>query len=164
MDTKSKKSKSILGLFLSLIYAFGIIGLVFSIIVYLIFPNFILIKPSIFMLLFSIVAYCCALAIAHQLIKLNDTVDTVICKTPFIMENVKRMQKIAIYLFVISSYVFTKDSIGQSSHIFRYVFDKSGLNTDAECLIFVLLGLFVLIFAKIFRTAIKIKNENDLTV
>ena len=164
MNTKLKESKSILGLSLSLIYALGLIGLILSIIAYLIFPNFISVKPSIFMLLFSIIAYCCVLAITHELIKLNDTVDMVLCVTPFILGNVKRMQKIAVYLFIISAYVFTKDWIGNSAHIFRYSFDKSGLNTDAECLIFVLLGLFVLVFAKIFKTAIKIKNENDLTV
>jgi len=164
MNTKSKESKSILGLFLSLIYAFGITFLILSIIIYLIFPNYISIKPSIFMLLFSIVAYCCVLAITHELIKLNDTIDTVLCITPFIIENVKRMQKIAVYLFIISAYVFAKDWIGHSAHIFRYSFDKSGLNTDTECLIFVLLGLFVLVLAKIFKTAIEIKNENDLTV
>jgi len=74
------------------------------------------------------------------------------------------MQKIAVYLFVISIYVFIKDWINFKTHIFSYNFNSGGLNTDSECLIFVLLGLFVLILAKIFKTAIEIKNENDLTV
>jgi len=116
------------------------------------------------MLIISIIAYCSALAITHELIKINNTVDTVFCKTPFIIENVKRMQKIAIYLFVISIYVFIKDWINFKSHIFAFSFNSGGLNTDSECLIFVLLGLFVLILANIFKTAIEIKNESDLTI
>lgn len=164
MNTKLKKSESILGLSLSLIYALGIIGLIFAIVAYLIFPDFISVKPSMFMLFFSIIAYCCALAITHELIKINDTVDTMLYRTPFIIENVKRMQKIAVYLFVISFYVFAKDWVTFKVHILAFTLNSVGINTDAEFLIFVLLGLFVLILSKIFKTAIEIKNENDLTV
>jgi hypothetical protein len=161
MNTELEKSKCILGVFLNVIYYFGLIGLIFAINVYFIFYNSITIKPSAFMFVFSIGAYCCALTICHELIKINETV---IRKIPFIIENVKRMQKIAVYLFIISVYVFIKDWLKFKAHIFAYNFDKSGVITDAECLIFVLLGLFVLILANIFKTAIKIKNENDLTV
>lgn len=163
MNIKLEESKSIsiLSTFLNVIFYFGLIGLVFAIFAALIFPNSIPIKPLVSMLIFSIVAYCCALAICHELIKINDTL---LHKTPFIMENVKRMQKIAVYLFIISIYVFIKDWLKFKNHIFAYTFDKYGLSTDAECLVFVLLGFFVLILAKIFKTAIEIKNENDLTV
>lgn len=160
MNTKLTKSESILGILLIVIFILGLLGLIFVISFYSIVPN----KPSIFMLISFICAYCCALAIVHELIKIHDTVDVVICKTPFIMENVKSMQKIAVYLFIISGYVFIKDWLNFKVHIFAFTFDNSGINTDAECLIFVLLGLFVLIIAKIFKTAIEIKNENDLTV
>ncbi|MBR9648881.1 DUF2975 domain-containing protein [Clostridium tyrobutyricum] len=150
-----------LNVFLKIIYYMGISGLIGSIIGYFTFPNIFSDKPLIPMLIFSIVAYCCALAICHELIKINSTL---ICKTPFTTENIKRMQKISAYLFIISAYVFTKDWLKFKSHIFTYNFNKDGLITDSECLIFILLGLFVLILANIFKTAVKIKNENDLTI
>ncbi|MTK10850.1 MAG: DUF2975 domain-containing protein [Clostridiaceae bacterium] len=158
---KLEETKSSLKTFLNIIYYVGLVGLIFSISAYFAFPSFISVKPSAFMLVLSVGAYCCVLAIVHELIKINDMV---IRKTPFIMENVKRMHKIAVYLFIISVYVFIKDWLRFKAHIFAYTFDNSGLNSDAECLIFVLLGVFVLILAKIFKTAIKIKNENDLTI
>ncbi|KZL89943.1 DUF2975 domain-containing protein [Clostridium magnum] len=161
MINKLEQTKSSLKTFLNIIYYAGLVGLIFSICTYFAFPSFISVKPSALMLVFSVGAYCCVLAIVHQLIKINDTV---ICKTPFIIGNVKRMKKIAAYLFIISAYVFIKDWLRFKAHIFSYTFDSSGLNTDAECLIFVLLGLFVLIVAKIFKTSIEIKNENDLTI
>lgn len=150
-----------LNIFLEVIYYIGLIGLIGAIFVYLMFYNFVSIKPLVSMLLFSIVAYCCVLGICRELIKINSTL---ISKAPFVIENVKRMQKISVYLFIISAYVFIKDWLKFKAHIFAYNFDKTGLNTDAEGLIFVLVGLFVLILAKIFQTAIKIKDENDLTI
>ncbi|AGX44653.1 DUF2975 domain-containing protein [Clostridium saccharobutylicum] len=150
-----------LNIFLEVIYYIGLIGLIGAIFVYLMFYNFVSIKPLVSMLLFSIVAYCCVLGICRELIKINSTL---ISKAPFVIENVKRMQKISVYLFIISAYVFTKDWLKFKAHIFAYNFDKTGLNTDAEGLIFVLVGLFVLILAKIFENAIKIKDENDLTI
>lgn len=161
MNAKLEKTKSSLKTFLSVIYYGGLIGLIFSISTYFVFPNFIPVKPTAPMLVLSVVAYCCVLAIVHKLIKINDTV---VSKSPFIMENVKRMQKISIYLFIIAVYVFIKDWFRFDAHIFSFTFDNSGLNTDAECLIFVLLGLFVLILSKIFKTAIEIKNESDFTI
>lgn len=67
------------------------------------------------MLVFSICVYCCVLAIVHELIKMNDTI---IRKTPFIMENVKRMQKMAAYLIIKKSCMDDKirsSAIGQVS-------------------------------------------------
>ena len=161
MNTKSLKFETITNSFLKFFYYFGIISVILAICAYFVFPNYIPIKPSVFMLVFSIGAYYCVLAILHELIKMNNTI---IQKLPFIMENVKRMYKIAVYLFIISIYVFIKDWLNFTAHIFAFTFDKTGLNTDSECLVFVLLGLFVLIIAKMFKTAIEIKNENDLTV
>lgn len=161
LSTLLKISDKKLNTLLKIIYYIGCAGLISSVFAYLIFFNWIPVKPPVFMLLFSITAYCCVLGICHELIKINYTL---ICKKPFVIENAKRMQKIALYLFAISAYVFTKDWLNFSSHIFAYTFDKTGLNTDSECLIFILLGLFVLILANIFKTAVKIKDENDLTI
>lgn len=161
MINKSEENKSYLKIFLNTIYYTGLIGVIIFTSAYFAFPSFTSDKPSVFMLLSSVGAYCCGLAIAYELIKINNTL---IRKTPFIMGNVKRMEKIAAYLFIISAYVFVKDWLRFKAHIFVYTFDHNGLNTDSECLIFVLLGVFVLILAKIFKTAIEIKNENDLTI
>jgi hypothetical protein len=159
LEVKAMNTK--LNVLLKIVYYMGIVGIILALFCYFVFPNFIPIKSLVSMLLFSIVSYCCTLAICHELIKINDTL---ICKTPFIIENVKRMQRIAVYIFIISAYVFTKDWLKFKSHIFAYTFDRTGLNTDSECLIFIFLGLFVLILANIFKTAINIKNESDLTI
>lgn len=151
-----------LNVFLKIIYYIAIIAPITILFGYLISPNSVPInRPLLPMLPFSIVAYCCAIAICYELIKINNTL---ICKKPFIIENVKSMHKMAAYLFIISAYVFTKDWVKFKSHIFVYTFDKNGLSTDSECLIFILLGLLVLILANIFKAAIEIKNENDLTI
>jgi hypothetical protein len=163
MINKSEKNESYLKTFLNIVYYLSLIEIIFSILVYFMFPRFIPIpnRPSAFMLFVSVVACCCGLAIVYELNKINDTV---ICKNPFVMENVKRMQRIAIYLFIISVYVFIKDWMRFQAHVFAFTFDSSGLNTDAQCLIFVFIGVLVLILAKIFKTAIEIKNESDLTI
>jgi len=161
MINKSEEDKSHLKIFLNTIYYMGLIGIVIFTTAYFAFPSFTNDKPSVSMLVYSVGAYCCGLAIAYELIKINNTL---IRKTPFIMENVKRMEKIAVCLFIISVYVFIKHWSKFEGHIFVYTFDHNGLNTDSECLIFVLIGLLVLILAKIFKTAIEIKNENDLTI
>lgn len=148
-------------IFLNFIYYFGLVGIICFVPACLVVPNYNFVNSSLFTLIFSVAAYCCGLAIVPELIKINDTI---INKTPFIIENTKRMQKIAIYLFVISVYVFTKDWLRFKAHIFAFNFDNSGLYTDAEFLIFVLLGVFVLILAKIFNMAVEIKGKNDLTI
>lgn len=161
MKNKLEESKSGLKIFLNFIYYSGLIGIVLFTLAYFAFPSITIEKPPLFMLIASVGAYCCGLEIAHELIRINDTI---IRKVPFVEENVKRMKKIATYLFLISLYVFIKDWAKFKGHIFVYNFNHNGLNTDSECLIFVLIGVLVLILAKIFETAIKIKNENDLTI
>lgn len=161
MSKRLEENQSFLKIFLNIIYYMGLIGVIMFTTAYFVFPDVTNERPSVIMLVSSICAYCCGLAIAHELIKINDTL---ICKTPFIMENVKRMEKISVYLFIISAYVFMKDWLRFKTHIFHYSFDTSGLNTDSGCLIFAMLGVLVIILAKIFKTAIKIKTENDLTI
>lgn len=162
MNTKSNGSKDIIAFLLAIIYALGIISLVLSVLVYFIFPNYFTIKSSLFMLILSIVAYCSVLEIIRELIKINDTL--IIDKMPFVKANVERMQRISICLFIISVYVFIKDWLKFKSHFLAFDFDNTGLVTDSEFIIFVLLGLLVLVLANIFKNAIEIKNENDLTI
>lgn len=150
-----------LNIFLEVIYYIGLIGFIGVIFVYLMFYNFVFIKLLVFMLFFFIVVYCCVFGICRELIKINSIL---ISKVLFVIENVKRMQKIVVYLFIILVYVFIKDWLKFKVYIFVYNFDKIGLNIDVEGLILVLVGLFVLIFVKIFEIVIKIKDENDLII
>lgn len=161
MSNRVEENESFLKIFLNIIYYMGLVGVIIFTVAYFVLPGLTNERPSVIMLISSIGAYCCGLAIAYELIKINDTL---ICKTPFIIENVKRMEKISVYLFIISAYVFMKDWLRFKTHIFHYSFDSSGLNTDSGCLIFIMLGVLVLILGKIFKTAIEIKNENDLTI
>lgn len=161
MINELKENKYLLKIFLNFIYYFGLIGIICFSIACLILRDFMTTEPSVTMLIASIASYSCGLGIVNELIKINDTL---IIKNPFAMKNVRSMQKISIYLFIISAYVFVKDWIKFKAHFFVYDFDANGLRTDTNGLIFVMLGVLVLILAKMFKTAIEIKNENDLTI
>lgn len=162
MNTNSTKSQSILTGLLEFIYCFSLITLVSAIFLFLIFPKNLDKTPLfMFMLIFSVISYFLFIAIVHELVKINDTV---LHKKPFVMDNIKRLKKIAVYLFTISAYIFVRDLVTLNGHLLAFFFNKGGLITDSEFLIFVLLGVFVLILANIFKSAIDLKNENDLTI
>lgn len=71
---------------------------------------------------------------------------------PFIMDNVKSLNSMGIYSFIISF-----------CYIFKIFFFNS-VATIIIVMIFVIAGFFSIILAEVFRQAVEAKQENDLTV
>lgn len=45
----------------------------------------------------------------------------------------------------------------------KYIYEK-GIHTDTELIIFLIAGVFIAILSKIFKEAVKYKEENDYTI
>jgi hypothetical protein len=73
-------------------------------------------------------------------------------RNPFMMDNVKSLNRMAISAFIIAA-----------SYIIKIIFFNSFL-TVIITMIFIIAGLFTVIFAEVFRQAIEVKEENDLTI
>jgi hypothetical protein len=73
-------------------------------------------------------------------------------RNPFMMDNVKSLNRMAISAFIIAA-----------SYIIKIIFFNSFL-TVIITMIFIIVGLFTVIFAEVFRQAIEVKEENDLTI
>ena len=73
-------------------------------------------------------------------------------KTPFIMSNVKGLERMAISSFVISAAYFVKVACFNS------------FLTIILAMVFIVAGLFCIVLAEVFRQAVQVKEENDLTI
>lgn len=73
-------------------------------------------------------------------------------KNPFMMDNVRSLKRIAGASFIIAAL-----------YIFKIVFYNSFL-TIILMMGFVIAGFFSIIFAEVFRQAVVVKEENDLTI
>lgn len=71
---------------------------------------------------------------------------------PFIMNNVKSLRRMAVSSLLISFF-----------YIFKIIFYNSFL-TIIIVMIFLIAGLFCIILAEVFNQAIRVKEENDLTI
>lgn len=89
------------------------------------------------------------LVIIFELRKIFKTLNR---RNPFMMDNVKSLNRMAISAFIISA-----------SYIIKIIFYNSFL-TVIITMIFIIAGLFTVIFAEVFRQAIEVKVENDLTI
>lgn len=73
-------------------------------------------------------------------------------KNPFMMDNVKSLKRIAAASFIISA-----------SYIIKTIFFNS-IMTVIIAMVFIIAGLFTIILAEVFRQAVVVKEENDLTI
>lgn len=120
------------------------------------------IQFNIIMAILFFMAFISCIIITNEIIKINKTL---IEKNPFAMNNVKSIRNIALNIFIIGIYVFIKDRLKFGyMGFFAFHSDQYGPYCDMDFLIFIIVGIFMLILAEIFKEAIKIKEENDLTV
>ncbi|MCT4595334.1 MAG: DUF2975 domain-containing protein [Anaeromicrobium sp.] len=96
---------------------------------------------------------------------LKKIVDSLVHVNPFIRENVKRLNSIAIECFIITGCYLINFFINPKYVDFNLItVDMKGIHTDMEFFIFLFAGSFILILSKVFEQAVEVKEENDFTI
>lgn len=102
-----------------------------------------------FMLGFLYITGVLALVIVNEIRKLLKNLNK---RNPFIMNNVHSLNRIAVSCFLIAA-----------SYIIKIIFYNSFL-TILVTMVFIITGFFSIILAEVFRQAVIVKEENDLTI
>lgn len=96
---------------------------------------------------------------------LKGMMKTLVLENPFCIGNVKALTKMSIACFIIAGCYFINFIVNFINGDFRFIYiDGTGIHTNVEFLIFILAGCFIGILAKVFKQAVKYKEENDLTI
>ena len=102
-----------------------------------------------FLLVLLYVTGALALIIVNEIRKIFKTLNR---RNPFMMDNVKSLNRIGIASFLIAFF-----------YIFKIIFFNSIL-TVIVVMVFIIAGFFSIILAEVFRQAIAVKEENDFTI
>lgn len=102
-----------------------------------------------FLLPFLYLTGFCALMILNELRRIFRTFNR---RNPFLMDNVKSLKTMAVSSFAVSIMYMVKIILFNS------------FLTIILTMVFVIAGLFTLILAEVFRQAVVVKEENDLTI
>jgi hypothetical protein len=102
-----------------------------------------------FLLPFLYITGFLALMIVNELRRIFGTLNK---RNPFTMINVKSLKRMAIASFAISVAYIVK------------IFLFNSFLTIILTMVFIIVGLFCIILAEVFRQAVIVKEENDLTV
>ncbi len=106
-----------------------------------------------------------SISLMFIILNLRKILDSLIHENPFIIDNVKRLKKIAFECFIITFCYITNFIINLNYKDFEFVsIDAKGIHTDMEFLIFLFSGCFILVLSNIFEHAVLVKEENDLTI
>ncbi|NMM61303.1 DUF2975 domain-containing protein [Clostridium sp. P21] len=111
---------------------------------------------------FFIVVFICVMSITFHL---REVIKAFINKEIFILKNVMRLRKIGFSTIIVGVFVFSYRTIkyGLSAFIILNL-DDNGIVTRIDTVLWIFIGVIILIFAEIFKEAVRIKKENDLTV
>lgn len=102
-----------------------------------------------FLLAFFAITGVFALMIVYQLIRIFRTLNR---HDPFQWDNVRSLKRMALASFLISA-----------GYVVKMIFFNSFL-TVILVMVFVIAGFFSIILAEVFRQAVAVKEENDLTI
>ena len=102
-----------------------------------------------FLLGFLYVTGLVCLVLVNELRKIFKTLNR---KNPFMQDNVKSLKRVGSTCFIIAA-----------SYIVKIFFYNSVL-TAIITMVFIIAGLFAVVLAEVFRQAIEVKEENDLTI
>jgi hypothetical protein len=102
-----------------------------------------------FLLGFLFITGIFALAVVNEIRKLLKNLNK---KNPFIIDNVKSLNRIAISCLLIAA-----------CYVIKIIFYNSFL-TIIVTMVFIITGFFSIILGEVFRQAVVVKQENDLTI
>lgn len=102
-----------------------------------------------FLLLFLFITGIFALLIVHEIRKLLKNLNK---RNPFVMNNVHSLNRIAFCSLLIAA-----------CYSIKIIFYNSFL-TIIVAMVFIITGFFSIILAEVFRQAVLVKEENDLTI
>ncbi len=108
------------------------------------------------------VAFIAFILIGYELRKIFKSLTI---KEPFIMENVRRFRVIGISIIFIGifDFIYNINKYGINGFYILHM-DAQGFSSRCGVLIFVFLGIMALVLAEIFKSAIEMKEENNLTI
>ncbi len=113
--------------------------------------SFVYLNDKIYFYLLALIAitgiFC--LMLVYEVRKIFKTLER---KDPFMIDNVKSLDKIGLFCFLISACYISK------------IFLLNSFMTLIVIMVFIIAGLFSIILAEVFRQAIVVKEENDLTI
>lgn len=102
-----------------------------------------------FLLAFLYISGIVCLGLVNEIRKIFKTLNR---RNPFIMENVKSLNRSGVACFIISAAYIVK------------IFFYNSVLTAIITMVFIICGLFSVVLAEVFRQAIEVKEENDLTI
>lgn len=163
MRFDNKKISKSLIFILDLIFVFGLI-ISFNICYDIFNENIkILSKNNILITIFTLIlGTLCTLLIVLDLRRI---LKTLLEKNPFVLKNVKLLNKIAIECFIISGCYIVNILLNLKEYSYKFL-DVSDtiIHTDTEPLIFFLAGIFILVLSVVFKEAINYKEDIDNTI
>lgn len=102
-----------------------------------------------FLLGFLYITGIVCLGLVNEIRKIFKTLNR---RNPFMMDNVRSLNRIGGSCFIIAT-----------AYLFKIFFYNSIL-TAIITMVFIIAGLFAVVLAEVFRQAIEVKKENDLTI
>lgn len=102
-----------------------------------------------FLLGFLYISGFVCLVLVNEVRKIFKTLNR---RNPFMMDNVKSLNRIAVSCFLIAAAYVVK------------IFFYNSVLTVILTMVFIIAGLFSIVLAEVFRQAVEVKEENDLTI
>ncbi len=108
------------------------------------------------------IAFIAFLIIIYQLRKIFKSLTL---KEPFTMENVKSFRIIGISIIFIGLFdlIYNVSNYGINGFYILHL-DEQGISSRCGVVIFLFLGIMALVLGEIFKSAMEIKEENNLTI
>jgi hypothetical protein len=156
-----KSVSSSLKLFVDIIWYFSLIAIIPNIIGVFYVVTSLSTENILFHIIFEI-AFIAFLLIVYELRKIFKSLTV---KEPFIMENVRRFRVIGISIIFIGifDFIYNINKYGINGFYILHM-DAQGVFSRCGVLIYVFLGIMALVLAEIFKSAIEMKEENNLTI
>ena len=102
-----------------------------------------------FLLGFLYITGVVCLGLVNEIRKIFKTLNR---RNPFMLDNVKSLNRVGVACFIIAAAYLVK------------IFFYNSVLTAIITMVFIIAGLFSVVLAEVFRQAIEVKEENDLTI